>query len=131
MRDAEIIAVGSELLTPERVDTNSLYLTDQLNALGIEVRRKLVVGDDRVLLAAAVRQALGQVGIVILTGGLGPTLDDVTRDAVAEALGRNLVFRQDLLDTLTERSERLRSALRLPPVLSKVVPLCLHHLYKG
>src|SRR5712691_8864995 len=107
MRDAEIIAVGSELLTPERVDTNSLYLTDQLNALGIEVRRKLVVGDDRVLLAAAVRQALGQVGIVILTGGLGPTLDDVTRDAVAEALGRNLVFRQDLLDTLTERFERL------------------------
>ena len=107
MRDAEIIAVGSELLTPERVDTNSLYLTDQLNALGIEVRRKLVVGDDRVLVAAAVRQAMGQVGIVILTGGLGPTLDDVTRDAVAEALGRDLVFRQDLLDTLTERFERL------------------------
>lgn len=107
MRDAEIIAVGSELLTPERVDTNSLYLTDQLNALGIEVRRKLVVGDDRVLLAAAVRQALGQVGIVILTGGLGPTLDDVTRDAVAEALGRKLVFRQDLLDRLTERFARL------------------------
>jgi competence/damage-inducible protein CinA-like protein len=107
MRDAEIIAVGSELLTPERVDTNSLYLTDQLNALGIEVRRKLVVGDDRVLLAAAVRQALGQVGIVILTGGLGPTLDDVTRDAVAEALGRDLVFRQDLLDGLTERFARL------------------------
>jgi nicotinamide-nucleotide amidase len=107
MRDAEIIAVGSELLTPERVDTNSLYLTGQLNALGIEVRRKLVVGDDRVLLAAAVRQALGQVGIVILTGGLGPTLDDVTRDAVAEALGRNLVFRQDLLDGLTERFARL------------------------
>lgn len=107
MRDAEIIAVGSELLTPERVDTNSLYLTDQLNALGIEVRRKLVVGDDRALLAAAVRQALGQVAIVILTGGLGPTLDDVTRDAVAEALGRELVFRQDLLDSLMERFQRL------------------------
>ncbi|HTD44998.1 MAG TPA: competence/damage-inducible protein A [Bryobacteraceae bacterium] len=107
MRDAEIIAVGSELLTPERVDTNSLYLTDELNAVGIEVRRKLVVGDDCVLLAAAVRQALGQVGIVILTGGLGPTLDDVTREAVAEALGRSLVFRQDLLDGLTERFARL------------------------
>src|ERR1700674_1752780 len=107
MRDAEIIAVGSELLTPERVDTNSLYLTDQLNAVGIEVRRKLVVGDDCVLLAAAVRQALGQVGIVILTGGLGPTLDDVTREAVAEALGRKLIFRQDLLDRLMERFARL------------------------
>jgi nicotinamide-nucleotide amidase len=111
MRDAEIIAVGSELLTPERVDTNSLYLTDQLNALGIEVRRKLVVGDDRVLLAAAVRQALDHVGIVILTGGLGPTLDDVTRDAVAEALGRNLIFRQDLLDSLTERFARLNRTM--------------------
>jgi nicotinamide-nucleotide amidase len=107
MRDAEIIAVGSELLTPERVDTNSLYLTDQLNGLGIEVRRKMVVGDDRPLLAAAVLQALGQVGIVILTGGLGPTLDDITREAVAEALGRDLVFRQDLLDALMERFERL------------------------
>ena len=95
MRDAEIIAVGSELLTPERVDTNSLYLTDQLNAVGIEVRRKLVVGDDCVLLAAAVRQALGQVGIVILTGGLGPTLDDVTREAVAEALGRTVKTKPD------------------------------------
>src|SRR5215472_12117656 len=100
MRDAEIIAVGSELLTAGRVDTNSLFLTDQLNALGIEVRRKLVVGDDRALLAAAVREGLRDAGIVILTGGLGPTLDDVTREAVAQALGRELIFRQDLLDTL-------------------------------
>ena len=89
MADAEIIAVGSELLTPDRIDTNSLWLTGQLNALGVEVRRKLVVGDDRELLAAAMRQSLNQVDIVILSGGLGPTEDDVTRDAVAEALGRS------------------------------------------
>jgi nicotinamide-nucleotide amidase len=106
MPDAEIIAIGSELLTADKVDTNSLYLTDQLNALGVEVRRKLVVGDDRALVAAAVRQALDGAEIVILTGGLGPTEDDVTRDAVADALGRRLEFREDLLASLMERFKR-------------------------
>lgn len=104
---AEIIAVGSELLTSTKVDTNSLWLTDQMNALGVEVRRKVVVGDDRALLAEAVRSGLHRAGIVILTGGLGPTEDDVTRDAVAEALGRKLVFREDLLAALSERFARL------------------------
>ena len=107
MADAEIIAVGSELLTPNRIDTNSLWLTDQLNGLGVEVRRKVVVGDDRELLSAVIRQSLKQVSIVILSGGLGPTEDDVTREAVAEALGRPLVFHQDLLDALNERFRRL------------------------
>ena len=107
LANAEIIAVGSELLTPDRVDTNSLYLTDQLNGIGVEVRRKSIVGDDRALLAAEVRSALANSGIVILTGGLGPTEDDVTREAVADALGRSLIFRQDLLDTLIERFQRL------------------------
>ena len=105
--NAEIIAVGSELLTPDRVDTNSLYLTDQLNGIGVEVRRKSIVGDDRALLAAEVRDALASSEIVILSGGLGPTEDDVTREAVADAIGRTLVFRQDLLDALTERFQRL------------------------
>ncbi len=107
MADAEIVAVGSELLTADKIDTNSLWLTDQLNALGVEVRRKLVVGDDRTLLAASIGQALRNASIVILTGGLGPTEDDVTREAAAEALGRKLIFRQELLDALTERFERL------------------------
>ena len=107
MADAEIIAVGSELLTPDRIDTNSLWVTAQLNELGVEVRRKVVVGDNRELLAAAVCQSLAQVGIVILSGGLGPTEDDITRDAVAQALGRRQVFRQDLLDALIQRFERL------------------------
>src|SRR5260370_34114025 len=98
MRDAEIIAVGSELLTPQRVDTNSLYLTEQLNSLGVEVRRKLIIGDDREWLTAAVRDALAHVEIVLLTGGLGPTEDDLTRDAVAAAFDGRLIFRQDLCD---------------------------------
>src|SRR5436190_6844802 len=95
MPDAEIIAVGSEMLTSQRIDTNSLYLTDQLNSLGVEVRRKLIVGDDRPLLTATVRQGLECASIVILTGGLGPTEDDVTREAVATALGRSLQFHQE------------------------------------
>jgi nicotinamide-nucleotide amidase len=101
--EAEIIAVGSELLTSQRVDTNSLFITDQLNALGVEVRRKMVVGDDRELLTASIREALDRVEIVILTGGLGPTEDDLTRDAVASATGRKLIFRDDLRDAIAAR----------------------------
>jgi nicotinamide-nucleotide amidase len=106
MQDAEIIAVGSEMLTSQRIDTNSLYITDQLNALGVEVRRKLIIGDDRALLTDAVQSALSHAGIVILTGGLGPTEDDVTRQAVADALNRPLVFSQEICDGIEERFRR-------------------------
>src|SRR5580698_3366895 len=105
-RDAEIIAVGSEMLTSQRLDTNSLFITDQLNSLGVEVRRKLIVGDDRAIVTAAVRDSLAQAGIVIVTGGLGPTEDDLTRESVAQALGRQLAFRQDLSDAIEERFRR-------------------------
>ncbi|HEX5431169.1 MAG TPA: competence/damage-inducible protein A [Bryobacteraceae bacterium] len=101
--DAEIIAVGSELLNSQRMDTDSLFLADQLNMLGVEVRRKLIVGDDRAILTDAVRGALARADIVIVTGGLGPTEDDLTREAVAAALDRALVFRQDLYDVIEER----------------------------
>ena len=104
--DAEIVAVGSEMLTSQRIDTNSLFVTDQLNALGVEVRRKVIVGDDRELLASAVRDALERVDLVILTGGLGPTEDDLTREAAAQALGRPLEFRQDLCDAIEARFRR-------------------------
>jgi nicotinamide-nucleotide amidase len=106
MPDAEIIAVGSEMLTSQRLDTNSLFITDQLNALGVEVRRKLIVGDDRAILSGAVRDALARVNIVVVTGGLGPTEDDLTREAVAQALDRPLVFRQELADAIEERFRR-------------------------
>jgi len=85
--NAEIIAVGSEMLTPDKVDTNSLYLTQHLNTLGIEVVAKAIIGDDRDRLTAAIATALADAELVILTGGLGPTEDDVTRDAAAAALG--------------------------------------------
>src|SRR5580658_3272979 len=86
--DAEIIAVGSELLTPQYTDTNSLYLTEKLNNLGILVRFKTIVGDSKDDLSAVFRAALGRSGVIIMTGGLGPTDDDLTRDVVSEVLGR-------------------------------------------
>ncbi|MGI8742212.1 MAG: competence/damage-inducible protein A [Bryobacteraceae bacterium] len=103
MADAEIIAVGSELLTPQKLDTNSLYLTDQLNALGVEVVRKTIVGDERDRLTDSIRGAAARSQIVIVTGGLGPTEDDVTRDSVAAALGRELIFHQEICDWLVQR----------------------------
>jgi len=88
--NAEIIAIGSELLTPYRQDTNSLYLTEKLNQLGVEVIFKTVVGDSRERLTAAANQALSRAEIVIFMGGLGPTEDDITREAVSDALGLEL-----------------------------------------
>jgi nicotinamide-nucleotide amidase len=84
IRTAEIIAVGSELLGSTRLDTNSLFVAERLASLGIDLRAKAVVGDNRSALAGLVRQALERVDVVILSGGLGPTDDDVTRDAVAD-----------------------------------------------
>jgi nicotinamide-nucleotide amidase len=103
MRNAEIIAVGSELLGVQRLDTNSLWLTDKLNQMGVEVVQKCVVGDDRARLTAEIRIALERTGTVILSGGLGPTEDDLTRDAVAAALGRELLFSQAVCDGIEER----------------------------
>lgn len=111
MLDAEIIAVGSELLTPGKVDTNSLFLTEQLNLLGVEVVRKSIVGDNRQRLAEAIAGALGSAQLILLTGGLGPTEDDVTRDAVAAATGRALVFDQGVADGIAERFRRFNRTM--------------------
>ena len=104
----EIIAVGSELLTPQRVDTNSLFLTDQLNGLGVEVATKSVVGDHLDRLADAVRRAVSRSEIVILCGGLGPTEDDLTRDAVAAALDRKLIYHPEIAEVLEQRFAQLK-----------------------
>lgn len=101
--NAEIIAIGSELLTPYRQDTNSLYLTDKLNQLGVEVVLKTVVGDNRERLVSVAQHALFRSDIVIFMGGLGPTEDDLTREAVAEALGVELHRNTELLKKLEQR----------------------------
>ena len=101
--NAEIIAVGSELLTPFRMDTNSLYLTEQINQLGVEVVFKSVVGDDLRRLVEAAEYALFRSEIVVFSGGLGPTEDDLTREAVAEALGVSLRRDEDVLAGIERR----------------------------
>lgn len=101
--NAEIIAVGSEMLTPHRVDTNSLYLTEKLNELGIDVIFKSIVGDDKRRLVAAAQHGMFRSDIVIFSGGLGPTEDDLTREAVAEALGVDLKRDPEIVVKLEKR----------------------------
>jgi nicotinamide-nucleotide amidase len=105
-RTAEIIAVGSELLGTTRVDTNSLYITGRLAELGIDLRIKTVVGDERDDLAALLRQALDRTDLVVLTGGLGPTDDDLTRDVVSEVLGLPMTLDEAIVDRIRARFER-------------------------
>jgi nicotinamide-nucleotide amidase len=110
-RTAEIIAVGSELLTPFRLDTNSLFLTGRLNDLGIDVRRKTVVGDDPQDLGGALTGSLERADVVILTGGLGPTADDVTRETVASVLARPMHEDAAVLEAIRARFERRGAAM--------------------
>jgi nicotinamide-nucleotide amidase len=120
--DAEIIAVGSELLTPHRADTNSLYLTDKLNALGIEVRFKTIVGDDRERLAEVLRAALHRSQVVILSGGLGPTEDDINREVVAEVLGRQLREVPEIRQRIVARFARLGRSMAENNLRQALVP---------
>ncbi|MBK6799050.1 MAG: competence/damage-inducible protein A [Acidobacteria bacterium] len=106
MLNAEIIAIGSEMLTPFRVDTNSLWLTERLNSLGIDVKLKTVVGDDESRLEEAIRDALRRSEIIISTGGLGPTEDDITRKIFARVLKRHLVLNDEILERLRTRFAR-------------------------
>lgn len=106
MLSAEIIAIGSELLTPEKTDTNSLWLTEKLNEIGIEVKLKTIVGDDELRLEETMKDALRRSDIVISTGGLGPTEDDITRKISARAMGRELVFKDELVKDLIKRFRR-------------------------
>lgn len=106
--DAEIVAIGSELLLGTTIDTNSAYLAGQLARSGIRLLRTSVVDDDISRIAAAVDAALDRADLVVCTGGLGPTVDDVTREAVGEALGRPLEFRQELMDQVAARFAAMR-----------------------
>jgi nicotinamide-nucleotide amidase len=106
LRTAEVIAIGSELLGSTRLDTNSLYIAERLSAIGVELRSKTVVGDDRDLITGLARQALERADLVVLTGGLGPTDDDLTRDAIAAAVGRPLIEHADLVEHIAARFAR-------------------------
>ena len=103
MLKAEIIAIGSELLTPHRTDTNSLWLTERLNSIGISVLQKTIVGDEESRLEEAVRDALRRSDVIISTGGLGPTEDDITRKVFARVSGRQLMLDYEVLEQIRER----------------------------
>jgi competence/damage-inducible protein CinA-like protein len=119
---AEIIAVGSELLTPDRVDTNSLFLTEELNKLGIEVVRKTVVGDSADDLRATFHEALERVELVIASGGLGPTQDDLTRETVAELLGRKLVRNDEIVRIIEARFRSFKREMPEINIRQAMVP---------
>jgi nicotinamide-nucleotide amidase len=113
----EILAVGSEFLTPFYQDTNSLYITQRLNDLGWEVNYKSIVGDKWDDLVLSMKQAAAKANLIIAIGGLGPTRDDMTREACAAVLERRLVFREDLLQTIQERFARRN--MKMPEVNKK------------
>src|SRR5262245_375862 len=100
---AEIIALGSELLTPYHLDTNSLFLTQGLNQAGFDVHLKTIVGDNEADIIAVLRLALKRSDLIVLSGGLGPTEDDLTRTSVAKVLGRTLALDQGILEELRQR----------------------------
>jgi len=114
MRSAEVIAVGSELLGSTRTDTNSLFLSERLSALGIDLRIKSVVGDERGDLATVLRQALERTDVVVLTGGLGPTDDDLTRDVVSEVMELPMSEDPAIVEKIRPRFER--RGLTMPEV---------------
>src|SRR5687768_10867471 len=113
-RHAEILAIGTELLTPFRADTNSLYLTARLNELGLDVIGKSVVPDDRSALESALRTALQRASVIVTTGGLGPTEDDLTRDALAAVAGAPFAEDGAVLAAIEERFAR--RGLRMPDI---------------
>jgi nicotinamide-nucleotide amidase len=109
-----IIAVGSELLTPLRVDTNSLHVTERLNAVGYDVRFKAVAADDAAEIARLLEYALAAVDLIVCTGGLGPTEDDLTRDALARVFGLPLEVDETIADSIRERFAR--RGLQMPAI---------------
>jgi nicotinamide-nucleotide amidase len=109
-----IIAVGTEMLTPFRVDTNSLFVTEHLNTIGCDVRMKAVVGDDVGELASVFQGALEWADVIVLTGGLGPTEDDITRDGVARVLRRSLAENDEVVERI--RSRFVRRGLTMPDI---------------
>jgi competence/damage-inducible protein CinA-like protein len=119
---AEIIAIGSELLTPDRTDTNSLFLTARLNSLGIEVTQKTVVGDSLAGIQTAFRDALERVELVVASGGLGPTEDDLTRDALAGLLGVRLMRNDGLVRLIQERFHSFGRTMAENNVRQAMVP---------
>ena len=119
---AEIITSGTELLLGDLVDTNAAYLSRQLRALGIDIYYRTTVGDNEERTAAAVSLALSRADLVITTGGLGPTVDDVTRQAVATATGRPLVLHPELVAAIEARFRSFGSQMTQNNIQQAYIP---------
>jgi len=117
MLHAEIIAIGSEMLTPFRTDTNSLWLTERLNSLGVDVKQKTIVGDDESRLEESIRDAMKRSEIIVSTGGLGPTEDDITRKIFARVLQKRLVLNDAILEKI--RARFARRGVPMPEINSR------------
>src|SRR5688500_5545190 len=104
----EIVTIGDELLLGFTIDTNAAYLARELGALGVEIGHRATVGDKSEDIAAAVKLALARTGAVITTGGLGPTADDKTKNAIAELFGRTMYRDDAIVDAMKDRWSRLR-----------------------
>lgn len=109
--NAEIVTIGTELLLGEIVDTNATYIARQLRDIGVSIYYLTTVGDNLERIAAAIRTALSRADVVITTGGLGPTVDDMTRQAVADATDRELEFRPELFEEIRERFSQIGATM--------------------
>lgn len=123
IKNAEIIAIGSELLTPTRTDTNSLFLTAQLNSIGIPVELKTIVGDQEARLEQVFREAIGRSDLIVATGGLGPTEDDLTKKVVARVLKRQMVLDDRILERIKARFQARRMEMPANNARQALVPV--------
>lgn len=117
MLKAEIICTGSELLTNPKIETNSLYLAEGLMNIGIETRYKTVVGDTHDDLMDTINHAIGRADIIIVSGGLGPTVDDMTRDILSEITGRKLIFNSEIWEIISQRIKRFFPDREIPEMV--------------
>ncbi len=117
---AEIIAIGSELLSPYRIDTNSLELTEKLMEMGIRVGGKCVVGDNEEDISRAIRTAASRAQLIIITGGLGPTNDDKTREGISKALKLNLIFKKEIHNQIIEKYRQMKRNAEPPDNLARM-----------
>jgi nicotinamide-nucleotide amidase len=108
---AELVMIGTELLLGQIIDTNAAYLAQQLKNLGLNLYYKTTVGDNKDRIRTVIEQAHNRAEVVITSGGLGPTLDDLTREAIAEAVGVPLIFRQDLMDQIARRFQKMGATM--------------------
>lgn len=106
---AAVITIGDELLIGQTIDTNSAFIGQELNRLGIWLHRRIVIGDNKKAIISALRQESSQADVIIITGGLGPTNDDITKDVLCDYFGSNLILDEKVLENVKKRAAEVGS----------------------